>query len=206
MRKWVREYGDDPSQSFPGKGQMKPKQLEIDRLRREVAKLKAERAILKRPQPTLPGTRYEVRVHCKAPFDLDPFVVAAQRPPGRGWHGSAKRLRFLVQVSMPGSIVSPVNALAMIRFCWTRSGRASKPATALYGASRVWHDVLEEGLSCGLHRIERLMRLNSLRAGPRRRGLPKDAGDRTVIMPKVLDRQFMAERPNHKWVADFTYI
>jgi transposase len=49
---------------------MKPEPLEIERLRREVVKLKAERDILKRPQPTLPGTRYEVRVHCKAPFDL----------------------------------------------------------------------------------------------------------------------------------------
>ena len=48
LRKWVREYGDDPSQSFPGKGQMKPEQLEIERLRREVAKLKAERDILKK--------------------------------------------------------------------------------------------------------------------------------------------------------------
>ncbi len=48
LRKWVREYGDDPSQSFPEKGQMKPEQLEIDRLRREVAKLKAERDILKK--------------------------------------------------------------------------------------------------------------------------------------------------------------
>ena len=48
LRKWVREYGEDPSQSFPGKGQMKPEQLEIERLRREVAKLKAERDILKK--------------------------------------------------------------------------------------------------------------------------------------------------------------
>lgn len=48
LRKWVREYGDDPSQSFPGKGQMKPEQLEIEQLRREVAKLKAERDILKK--------------------------------------------------------------------------------------------------------------------------------------------------------------
>lgn len=36
LRKWVREYGDDPSQSFPGKGQMKPEQLEIERLRRKL--------------------------------------------------------------------------------------------------------------------------------------------------------------------------
>jgi transposase len=33
---------------FPGKGQMKPEQLEIERLRREVQKLKAERDILKK--------------------------------------------------------------------------------------------------------------------------------------------------------------
>src|SRR6185503_18651491 len=31
-----------------------------------------------------------------------------------------------------------------------------------YGARRVWKDLLAEGLSCGLHRIERLMRLQAL--------------------------------------------
>jgi len=37
-----------------------------------------------------------------------------------------------------------------------------------YGARRVWHDMLEEGVACGLHRIERLMRFQALRARPRR--------------------------------------
>jgi putative transposase len=75
-----------------------------------------------------------------------------------------------------------------------------------YGARRVWHDVLAEGQPCGLHRIERLMRLQALKARPRRRGLPKDDGQRSVIAENVLDRQFSAEAPNQKWVADFTYI
>ena len=48
LRKWVKEFGADPKQAFPGHGQQKPEQLEIDRLRREVAKLKAERDILKK--------------------------------------------------------------------------------------------------------------------------------------------------------------
>ena len=48
LRKWVREFDADPRQAFPGQGQMKPEQLEIDRLRKEVAKLKAERDILKK--------------------------------------------------------------------------------------------------------------------------------------------------------------
>jgi transposase len=48
LRKWVRDFAADPAQAFPGHGQMKPEQLEIERLRREVAKLKAERDILKK--------------------------------------------------------------------------------------------------------------------------------------------------------------
>jgi putative transposase len=85
--------------------------------------------------------------------------------------------------------------------------RASFIASArTYGARRVWRDVLAEGVSCGLHRIERLMRDNALRARPRRRGLPKDQGERLVAAANVLDRQFEAERPNQKWIADFTYV
>ena len=48
LRKWVRELSGDPQHAFPGHGQMKPEQFEIDRLRKEVAKLKAERDILKK--------------------------------------------------------------------------------------------------------------------------------------------------------------
>ena len=48
LRKWVKELGADPKQAFPGHGQMKPEQLEIAQLKREVIKLKAERDILKK--------------------------------------------------------------------------------------------------------------------------------------------------------------
>jgi transposase len=48
LRKWAKEFAADPGQAFPGHGQLKPEQLEIERLRREVAKLRAERDILKK--------------------------------------------------------------------------------------------------------------------------------------------------------------
>ena len=72
-----------------------------------------------------------------------------------------------------------------------------------YGARRVWRDLLAEGVNCGLHRIERLMRLQALRARPRRRRLPKDEGDRQIatVPSNILDRQFAAERPNQKWIC-----
>jgi putative transposase len=77
-----------------------------------------------------------------------------------------------------------------------------------YGARRVWRDVLANGVCCGPHKVERLMRAQGLRARPRRRALPKDEGERLVstVAPNVLDRQFAAERPNQKWIADFTYV
>lgn len=81
-----------------------------------------------------------------------------------------------------------------------------KASDRTYGARRVWHDLLEEGLACGLHRIEGLMRINALRARPRRFGKPKDDGERSVIADNILDRDFQADRANQKWLADFTYI
>ena len=48
LRDWVKKLGDDPQHAFPGHGQMKPEQLEVAQLKREVAKLKAERDILKK--------------------------------------------------------------------------------------------------------------------------------------------------------------
>jgi putative transposase len=84
--------------------------------------------------------------------------------------------------------------------------RSFRSSDRTYGARRIWHDVLAEGLSCGLHRVERLMRQNGLRARPRRRGLPKDTGERATASANLLDRAFEASAPNQKWVADFTYI
>src|SRR6185503_10154033 len=77
-----------------------------------------------------------------------------------------------------------------------------------YGARRVWRDLAAEGVSCGLHRIERLMRLQALQARPRRRRLPPDLVERqaTAVAPNVLDRTFDASAPNRKWIADFTYV
>jgi len=48
VRNWVKQLVDDPQHAFPGPGQMKPEQLEIAQLKREVARLRAERDILKK--------------------------------------------------------------------------------------------------------------------------------------------------------------
>jgi putative transposase len=193
LRKWVSDLGADPDRAFPGHGQMRPEQLEIERLRRENAKLKAERDILK----------------------------------SRGLFREALEMKFSFIAKHRG--VWPVSwvceALSVSRsgfHCWLGRAPSARPRSdemlgarvrasfissyRTYGARRVWHDVLAEGQPCAPPSIERLMRQQALKAQPRRRGLSKDDGQRSVIAEKVLDRQFSAEAPNQKWVADFTYI
>jgi putative transposase len=77
-----------------------------------------------------------------------------------------------------------------------------------YGSRRVWRDLRDWGHACGRHQVERLMAREGLKARPKRRRLPFDAGPRAehAIAANVLDRQFEAEAPNKRWVADFTYI
>jgi transposase len=48
LRKWMRELAGDARYAFPGKGVMKPEQAELERLKKENAKLRMERDILKK--------------------------------------------------------------------------------------------------------------------------------------------------------------
>jgi transposase len=48
LGRWVRETVADPKQAFPGRGQMKPDDAEVARLKRELARTKAERDILRK--------------------------------------------------------------------------------------------------------------------------------------------------------------
>lgn len=48
LRRWMREFDGAPTGAFPGNGRPSAEQAEIIALRKEVARLKAERDILKK--------------------------------------------------------------------------------------------------------------------------------------------------------------
>ena len=73
LRDWVKKFGDDPQHAFPGHGQMKPEQLEIARLKREVTKLKAERDILKKAAVGSSGRRNIPREHSRGRCEAKSF-------------------------------------------------------------------------------------------------------------------------------------
>jgi putative transposase len=77
-----------------------------------------------------------------------------------------------------------------------------------YGVRRVWPDLLGWGFDVGRERVARLMRRERLVARPSRRKQPRDGGarDEQALAPNHLDREFVADAPNQRWVADFTYV
>ena len=75
LSRWIREFRQSERQAFPGHGVQKPDDAEVTRLRREVAQLKMERDILKKPQPSLLRTLHEVRLCRKTPRGLAGWVV-----------------------------------------------------------------------------------------------------------------------------------
>jgi transposase-like protein len=84
LRNWVKQLADDPQHAFPGQGQMKPEQLEIAHLKREVARLNAERDIQKKPRPTSRRNQHEVCLHREAPGDLAGGMVVRGGSVSRG--------------------------------------------------------------------------------------------------------------------------
>ena len=48
LYKWIRQYDENPTEAFPGKGNQTSEADEVSRLRREVQRLKMERDILKK--------------------------------------------------------------------------------------------------------------------------------------------------------------
>jgi transposase len=46
--RWVHQFTDDPEHAFPGKGKLKPPDQEVHDLRKELARVKRERDILKK--------------------------------------------------------------------------------------------------------------------------------------------------------------
>lgn len=85
--------------------------------------------------------------------------------------------------------------------------RASYSAShGVYGARRIFGDLREAGESCGLHRVERIMRENGIKPV---RGYKKPrsiAGRPSIIAPNRLQREFTVTAANKVWVTDITYI
>lgn len=77
----------------------------------------------------------------------------------------------------------------------------------VYGSPRVHAELRAQGLHCARKRVARLMREQGLFAQrPRHRTVTTKSEPGAQVAPNLLQRDFSADEPNSKWVADTTYI
>src|SRR5581483_2440127 len=76
-----------------------------------------------------------------------------------------------------------------------------------YGSPRMYRELRARGVPCSRNTVAKLMRADGLRAKAARKFRhTTDSNHRLPVAENLLDRQFEAQGPNERWVADITYI
>jgi putative transposase len=77
----------------------------------------------------------------------------------------------------------------------------------VYGSPRIYRALKKQGVACSENRVARLMRLRSLQAKQTKRYKTTTKRNKAQpVAPNLLKRDFVAQRPNQKWLTDITYI
>ncbi|HAX0079991.1 TPA: IS3 family transposase [Escherichia coli ZH071] len=76
----------------------------------------------------------------------------------------------------------------------------------VYGVRKVWRQLLREGIRVARCTVARLMAVMGLAGVLRGKKVRTTVSRKTVAAGDRVNRQFVAERPDQLWVADFTYV
>ncbi|EPD8750544.1 IS3 family transposase (plasmid) [Escherichia coli] len=76
----------------------------------------------------------------------------------------------------------------------------------VYGARKVWRQLLREGIRVARCTVARLMAVMGLAGVLRGKKVRTTISRKAVVAGDRVNRQFVAERPDQLWVADSTYV
>ncbi|EFE1492167.1 IS3 family transposase [Escherichia coli] len=76
----------------------------------------------------------------------------------------------------------------------------------VYGVRKVWRQLLREGIRVARCTVARLMAVMGLAGVLRGKKVRTTVSRKIVAAGDRVNRQFVAERPDQLWVADFTYV
>lgn len=77
---------------------------------------------------------------------------------------------------------------------------------SVYGVREVWRQLLREGFSVARCTVSRLMKVMGLAGVRRGKKVRTTVSRKAEAAHDRVKRQFVAERPDQLWVADFTYV
>ncbi|MFM7568755.1 MAG: IS3 family transposase [Betaproteobacteria bacterium] len=183
----------------PGAKSVSPEQMEIARLRAELARVKMERDILGKSDGVLreaAGLKYAwiERHSARWPVSLSCKVLGVSTS---GYHEHCRRSRT---PPGPGKRIGNEALLVHIRAVHAES-------RGEYGWPRVWKQLLIQGIRVGKDRVRRLMHDHGIKARSKRKfKATTDSNHSLPVAPNLLARDFSPAAPNTAWTSDITYI
>lgn len=76
-----------------------------------------------------------------------------------------------------------------------------------YGSPRIFAELREDGETCSRKRVSKIMKNFGMVAKMKKRfKVTTRANPKAIPAPNLLQQDFTAEKPNQRWVADFTYV
>ncbi|MFZ6755998.1 IS3 family transposase [Undibacterium sp. Ji50W] len=195
LRNWVKAAASGKLNGV-GSRVVTPEEMELSRLRAEVARLKRENEINKKSSGVLcegcsvkyawidaQGKSFALSDMCK----ILEVSISGYRAWKRGGIPDRKRL-------------TDEQMLALIRAIHAEIKGA-------YGSPRMVRELRLRGFTASKERVERLMRENNIRARHKRRyKVTTDSKHRLPVAENLLARNFRPSTPNQVWTSDITYL
>ncbi|MEX3953674.1 IS3 family transposase [Paraburkholderia sp. EG287B] len=197
LNAWIK--ADDAGKLNGAGKQVSAEQMEIARLRAELASVKMERDILGKSDGVLcegVGVKYAwIERHSRQ----WPVSVACQAL-GVSPSGYHNRKARDVDPDRPRRRISNDALLVHIRAVHAES-------KSEYGWPRVWKKLLAQGIRVSKDRIQRLMKLHGIKARTKRRfKATTDSKHNLPVAPNLLQRDFSPAKPDQVWTTDITYL
>lgn len=131
-----------------------------------------------------------------ARLGVDPICKALQVAPSAYWREAARRREPAL---CPPRRRRDAQLMPEIERVWKGS------MGGVYGADKVWRQLLREKFVVARCTVERLMRRQGLRGVIRGKSVRTTIDDAKAPCPRDrVNREFRAERPNQLWVSDFS--
>jgi transposase InsO family protein/transposase-like protein len=199
---WVRQAAKGALSGAGGDNKavgVSPEQMEIARLRAEVARLRMERDIAKSRGVLCAGqaARYawihQMRQQYPVSASCGVLEVSAN-----GYFNWLRRPQDMA--GMPGGRHSDEALLAHIRAIHTE-------VKGEYGWPRMHKELLARGIRVGKDRVRKLMQQHGIRARTKRKFVvTTDSRHSLPVTLDLVQRRFTPEAPNQLWSGDITYI
>ncbi|WP_404828644.1 IS3 family transposase, partial [Spongiactinospora rosea] len=198
LRTWIRQAEVDDGQR-PGRTTSDAQRIgelerEVRELRRANEILKAASAYFARELDPQTAALVEFIDTHREQFGVEPICAVLEVSPSTYW--AAKK-----RESSPSARAARDEYLkGEILRVWNGPGRG------LYGARKVWGQLGREGITVARCTVERLMRELGIAGVTAGRKRPRTTIPGQDHPGDLLERDFTADRPDRRWVADITYV